>query len=91
MNKDFRVSVSFQDHPKTIKLKARKGPEGVLCLLRLWSFAAQYRPTGFLPDTVEDLALAARCEEPVVEAMIEVGFLVAVDGGHEIHDWVEHK
>lgn len=39
----------------------------------------------------EELALAARCEEPVVEAMIEVGFLVAVDGGHEIHDWVEHK
>ena len=61
MNVDIRPSVTFFDHPKTIRLIERLGLEGAWALLRLWVFTAQYRPDGRLNDLdEEDIAIAAK-------------------------------
>ena len=46
MNKDFRLSVSFLEHWKTIILQEELGSDAVLCLLKLWAFTAQNKPDG---------------------------------------------
>ncbi|GMR16821.1 MAG: hypothetical protein BMS9Abin31_1208 [Gammaproteobacteria bacterium] len=48
MNSDFRLSVSFIDHPKTVKLQRRLGAESVVCLIRLFGWIAQNKPQGVL-------------------------------------------
>nr|WP_321399380.1 hypothetical protein [uncultured Desulfobacter sp.] len=61
MNKDIRLALGFLDHPKTIKLKRKLGFDGIESLLRLWFFAAQYKPDGNLIDLNEDdIEIAAK-------------------------------
>ncbi len=45
---DIRVDTKFFQHPKTLKLLRRLGPAGVVGLLRLWLWAAENRPDGYL-------------------------------------------
>ena len=61
MSGDFRVALDFLDHPKTVRLKAAVGAEGIFCLMRLWAFAGNYRPRGILTGmNPDDIALAAK-------------------------------
>jgi len=45
-NTDFRVSVTFPDNRKTIKLIRRIGMAGVASLVFLWANVAKTRPGG---------------------------------------------
>ena len=63
MNIDIRLKLDFFEHPKARKLRRRLGAEGVLCLLRLWLWAAANRPEGTLRGLdADDLELAAQWE-----------------------------
>ncbi|MBR6674126.1 MAG: hypothetical protein IKL39_05330, partial [Mailhella sp.] len=63
MNIDIRLKLDFFEHPKARKLRRRLGAEGVLCLLRLWLWAAANRPEGILRGLdADDLELAAQWE-----------------------------
>ena len=95
MSKDFRVAATFPDHPKTVKLVRRVGDTGVVCLVRLWGYATQYRPTGVLYDmSEEDVEIAAKWSGQLgafVGALREVRYLDDVDGTLVLHDWQEHN
>lgn len=55
-----RLSFGWNRHPKIVKLRKKLGSTGVLCLLRLWTFAAEYRPGGVLSGMDgDDIAIAA--------------------------------
>ena len=57
---DIRLDVDFDTNPKIIKLKRRLGDAGVVCLLRLWCYAAKHRSTGLLSGMdPEDIAIAS--------------------------------
>lgn len=57
---DIRLDTKFFQHPKTMKLYRRLGAEGVLSLFRLWLWAAENRPTGYLLGlSSEDIDLIA--------------------------------
>lgn len=57
---DIRIDTKLLQHPKTIKLYRRLGAEGVLSLIRLWLWAAENRPTGYLLGlSEEDIDLIA--------------------------------
>jgi hypothetical protein len=87
--------VGFFDHPKTIKLQRRLGHEGVVCLLRLWLFAARHKCTGLLNGMDdEEIAIASHWPGDVatfVSTLVEVRWLDVEDDGYSLHDWVEHN
>jgi len=95
MNKDIRVATSFPRHPKTVKLRARLGADGVLSLISLWAFAGEYRPKGVLSKlTDEDIAIAANWRgdrKEFVETLLEIGWIDRTKRGLVLHDWEDHN
>lgn len=97
---DFRVKVGFSNHPKTQKLRARLGHEGVACLIALWEFCAHSRPDGDLAGLDnEDIANACgyrgngQLNDPLngplnfVPTLVALRWLDGSDGAYRIHDW----
>lgn len=93
MNTDIRLSVGFFTHPKTRKLEKRLGFAGVRSLLVLWTWAARYRPDGFLYDMDwEDIELAADWqgeERAFFDHCLGV-WIDETDASYALHDWNEH-
>lgn len=58
MAEDYRVEVGFWDHPKTVRLMRRLGPEAAISVQRLWEFCASNpsRSTGDL-EGMDDEAI----------------------------------
>ena len=57
MNLDIRLRLDIWDNLKTRRLKRLYGSDGVLALLYLWTWTAQYKPDGRLGDmTAEEIA-----------------------------------
>jgi hypothetical protein len=95
MNLDIRIAVTWPDHPKTVKLARRLGPEAVICLVRLWCHAAQNKPDGILNGmSVEDIEIAAKWTgeyESFVKTLVDLKWLTEDAGCYTIHDWEEHN
>ena len=95
MNKDIRIATSFIHHPKTIKLRTRLGPEGLVSLISLWAFAGEYRPKGRLKNmTDEDIAIASQWTgdpSEFVKVLDDIGWIDADNGDWILHDWEEHN
>ena len=79
MNIDIRLSLGFFEHPKTLKLQKRCGVEAVLCLQRLWLWAAGNRSNGILSGMDdEDIEIAAKwegSEGQFVNTLVELRWL----------------
>lgn len=79
MNTDIRISVNFFEHPKTTRLKKQLGPESIVSLLTLWTWAAKNRPDGILTNlTDDDVEAAAQWDgEPgiFVNTLVKLRFL----------------
>jgi hypothetical protein len=59
MAEDFRIRIGFFRHHKALKLVRRLGLEGLVALLRLWAYAAEFHTNGDLAGmTAEDIELA---------------------------------
>lgn len=100
MNTDIRIKTTFLTHHKTIRLRRKLGPEGVLSLIALWLYVAQYRPDGDISDLApEDVAAVSMWEKDPYHffgTLIEVGFVdecLNSDGSvaRKIHDWGDHN
>src|SRR5262245_34552878 len=104
MPRDFRLAADFFDHPKALLLQDLHGADGVLGILRLWAYAAQYAPDGHLAlateTTIADIVwrsgVTMRGECPpadLVKDLLMIGFLeVCPDGcGYVIHNWTERQ
>jgi len=99
-NKDFRLSIGFLDHPKTIKIQRQLGADGVLALLRLWNFAAQYKTDGILTGMdAEDIEIACKwngIQGVLLSVFIQYKFVdEKIDENGEkiyiLHDWEDHQ
>ena len=97
MNTDIRLGVNFFNHIKTLKLEKCCGKEGVLCLLKLWVWAAVNRPSGDLSGYCsEDLELfCGWTGEPGLffETLRDVGWVDVGDDGTSprLHGWGEFQ
>ena len=95
MNIDIRLSLEFFDHPKTKKLRKRLGIEGVMALLKLWTWTAGNRPGGILTGLdAEAVELAADWdgeEGAFVAELLALRLLDEDDSVFSIHDWEEHQ
>lgn len=88
---DFRVSLTFFDHPKTMRLEAVAGEKAVLALLRLWGWASRHRSNGELTGlTSREIATAARWKgkaDGLVEVLTTTGWLDRDGDRLHLHDW----
>ena len=88
---DIRIDTGFLTHHKTVKLQKRLGAEAVLCLVRLWCWCAENRPTGELVgmDT-EDIEIVAdwRGQEGVFTETLKSLKWLDDDG---LHGWRERN
>lgn len=95
MNTDIRLSVGFFSHPKTIKLMRQAGAEGVVCLQRLWIWAAQNRVDGCLVGfEVDDIEIVAGWtgESGVLVRVLEaLRFLDKNGDVYCLHGWAKHQ
>lgn len=95
MSEDIRLSVGFWSHPKTIKLQRRLGVEGVLALLRLWTWTGQSRPSGALTGMdAEDIEIAAGWQgeaQKLAAAFEELRWIDREGDDYSIHGWDEHQ
>lgn len=91
---DMRLDLNFVDHPKVKKLIRLAGYEGFYGLLRLFSIAGRMYTDGVLrgceSQDIDDFA-EWRKEDPLVDILIEVGFVKKNGTDYEIHDWAEHQ
>ena len=94
MNSDYRISVGFFRHHKTRKLQKRLGSDGVLALLKLWGYAAEFRSDGNLSEmSAEDIELAIDWmkETPLIATLVEIGFVDGQEGRYCLHEWGIHN
>lgn len=89
---DLRLAVGWIDHAKTLRLIEACGAKGALCLLRLWSYAAQNcATTGNIgrPDDVERIARWKGKHGVFHAALVEIGWLDP--DGATLHDWIQEQ
>lgn len=92
MNIDIRLSTDFFLHPKTKLLQKQLGPKGVLCLQKLWIWAAQNRPNGVLGvQSYDYIAMAADWtgkSQLFVDTLLELHWLDCDESGsYSLHNW----
>lgn len=87
-----RVPVGLETELRTMRLVRKFGKEAILCVFRIWSFAAQYKPDGKFPNySLEDIGLIGKCkegdEESFAIALIDHDFIQSEDLGFSIKGW----
>ncbi len=92
---DIRLNTTVFAHHKILKLGRRLKDTGVLCLIRLWAWAGDNKPTGVLYDmSAEDVELVAgwtgKAGE-LVKTLQDLHLLDKAKSGYVIHDWEEHQ
>jgi len=99
MNKDIRLSTTFFQNIKTIRLREELGPRGVLSILQLWCYAAIHKPDGYLTNMNDkDIARAAGWNgkpEKFIQTLInpEAPWLEKDEKKkcYRLHGWKEHN
>lgn len=102
---DIRVDTKFFQHPKTMKLLRHLGAEGVVSLFRLWLWAAENRPTGYLhglrEDDIDLIAAAGQTRPDQADLSSSLSFCQeakelgwideAEDGTLRLHEWEQYN
>lgn len=97
-----KVSVKTPDHPKIQRLEKALGiDDGLGCVVRLWTWTADYYPDGDFPadaagamarKVAGDVAtLRNVTPSRVTDALVTAGLLDPHGDRYEVHDWPEHE
>lgn len=91
-----RLETDMVDHPKTGRLAARLGePLAGWYVVRALAWMSRFCPVGHVRDS-DGTSLESSAEwrgEPgkLLAALVDCGWLDAVDDGWEWHDWADHQ
>jgi hypothetical protein len=93
MNRDIRVSTTWDEHPKFRKLEKRLGAEAVLGVFRLWAYAGRVAFDGVFRDMDSyDIAHIAKWRgdpNKFVSTLLDLRLMDRNSGDVAIHDWPE--
>src|SRR5262245_5019846 len=94
---DIRLDAGFFRHVKTKRLEHFLGPRGLICLQKLWVWAAEHAPDGSLRTlSIHEIEAAAEWRGgsgKFASAIIQAGFVERseTDGTLAPHDWQTHQ
>ena len=93
---DFRITSTFFEHMKTLKLMRKFDANGALSLLRLWAYAAENRPKGLLTGmNTEDIEAVSHWDGDAgdfVRCLVDIGVLdQSGDGVFSLHNWEDRN
>ena len=96
MANDMRIKLDFFNHWKTQQLESELGADGLICLLRLWAYAAEYRHRGVLNNmSSQEIESVSRWHgEPnlFIETLIKKRFIKRSKKGlFSLHNWKIHQ
>jgi hypothetical protein len=96
MNEDIRLPVGFFDHWKVKAFKKTLGPDGVLSLVRLWTYAAVNRHdgnlTGMKPAEIEAAADWSGKPGELFKELVKGRWLdKKSDRSLKLHEWYQHQ
>lgn len=94
---NLNLDLDYFDHRKTIRLEAALGDGAAIIPLRLWAYVGKYHPcdgrlAGYSAGEIARIAKWENDAELLIQALTSDGikFLEKIDGGYQIHDWLEH-
>lgn len=94
LSKDIRILLSFPNHRKTRRLN-REIPGGTDYLIRLWCYAAEHRPLGYLTDMdhydIAEEAGYTKDADHFVNTLIGLKWIDNTRKGLYLHDWDIHQ
>lgn len=90
------LDLGFLRHPKTKRLVGLLGRGAEVLLIRLWIHCGEFhcedgRLTACPPQEIETIVEWWGAPGKCVEAFLKAGFLVPIDDGFAIHDWLDHS
>lgn len=95
MNTDIRLSVTFPNHPKIIKLQRRLESQAVVSLIYLWIHVAQNKSSGVLANmSAEDIEIAAQWNgqpDAFVKTLVELRLLDHENNTYTVHNWEKNN
>ena len=82
-----KLDDGFADHPKLL----RAGPMAKALFVDGLCYAARQLTDGFLPEGQVKMLLVNGYPKATVDRLIDVGLWESVDGGFQIHDYLEYQ
>ncbi len=94
---ELNLSLDYLEHRKTKRLQLRLGNDAAIYPIRLWIYVGRYHPEDGLLSGYSREEIASICSSnatsnatSIMDAMLD-GFLEEVEGGFQVHDWLEHQ
>ncbi len=93
---DLNLSLSYFNHRKTKRLVAALGRDADVLPLRLWAYVGDAHPEdgkliGYAAAEIESYMGWRGEVGRAVAAFVSLGWLDAIEGGYEVHDWLRHQ
>jgi hypothetical protein len=82
-----RIDDQFPDHPKVIQA----GPMASWLYVCGLAYANRYLTDGFIPDRQAVRLVDTDDSEPLVRRLVDTGLWERVEGGYQIHDYLEYQ
>lgn len=90
------LDLDYFSHPKTMRLVGLLGKDSAVLPIRLWCYCGKHHSesgqlAGYSPQEVESVVGWWGKSGEMIEAMIKVGFIVKIDEGYLVNDWLDHQ
>ncbi len=90
------LDLDYFAHPKTDRLVRLLGKGSEVIPVKLWVYCGKFHPetgtlTGISAQEIEAKVAWWGKKGKAVQALLEVGFLEKVQGGFQVHDWLDHS
>lgn|GEM_PF-1749231 len=82
-----KLDDSFPNHPKVIKA----GPAAAWLYVSALCYSSSYLLDGYIESSSVEVLTNIKHYRKAVDALIEVGLWEEVEGGYQIHDYLEHQ
>jgi hypothetical protein len=93
---DINIDLDYFEHRKTKRTVGLLGRGADLLPIKLWRFCGKFHPDdgkliGYSEQEIESACDWWGEKGRMVEVFLLVGWLEIIEGGYQVHDWLEHQ
>lgn len=90
------LDLEYFGHRKTKRLVARLGAGAELIPLKIWIYTGRFHSEdglllGYSDEELVMLAEIVGNASSILLALVDVGFLLKIENGYEVHQWLQHQ